>query len=200
MELSYTVWDLEDTAKKTKINDIPNVFVKELPLEMQNVDFYKLASRFGNVLACKLVPRSIKKLKSTSSGLILYETFKEAYFALNEFPKYNYSTRVAKDSLNTQLMQLSDGMNKNVYFANLPCGFNEEEFLKLIDPIKPLRFKIVEKDMNKPCAALASFFSREQAMQMISKFDGFIIEKRKVQVRFADNNKQKDFKKTNKDI
>jgi len=138
--------DNNDTNQQTAASNAPldecNVFVKYLPAELTEQEFYSLFSPFGDVVSSKIMVDQTTG-KSLGYGFVRFKTSAEAQNAINAMN----GQRISNKRLLCKLANQSASSNYNTnFFANLPLLNAQTPSSNLY--IKPLLPETTEDDLR----------------------------------------------------
>ncbi|WVF69792.1 hypothetical protein IAT40_004571 [Kwoniella sp. CBS 6097] len=170
-----------------------NVFIHRVNANLSEDDLRKYASEFGDVVSVKIPTRTTKP-----HAFVMFKKPEQAQRFIVHLKMGNVDCEFGKEDYQVQNKALEDPNSANLYVAGLPVNMIYDELADLLSPGKICSWKpLVDEAGNRRGPVMARLQTRLQAEEVIRKLNGKYYPgmSEKLQVRIADSDEQKHFKR-----
>jgi RNA recognition motif-containing protein len=186
-----------------------NVFVKYLPSDLSEEQFYELFKEFGPIVSSKIMIDQ-NTGKSLGFGFVRFESSDASMKAINAMNGNQIQNKRLLCKLANQSQNSSDHMNlllknqipsNNLFIKPLLPNTKEEDLRKLFEPfgkIHTCKVMIDHKTKKSKQIGFVKFETKEEAKRAMEKMNNYKIEDNAIPlvVKYEDSKEQKAARKT----
>ncbi|KAK8847407.1 hypothetical protein IAR55_005265 [Kwoniella newhampshirensis] len=170
-----------------------NVFIHRVNEDLSEEELRQYASSFGEVVSVKIPARTTKP-----HAFVMFKKPEQAQEFIRHLTMTNIECEFGKEDYQVQNKALEDPNSANLYIAGLPTTITYEDLAEVLAPGRICSWKPLMDDAgNRRGPIMARLQTRPQAEDVIKRLNGkyFPGMSEKLQVRIADSEEQKHFKR-----
>jgi polyadenylate-binding protein len=157
------MWHERDN--NVRYNTQANLFIKNIPLDVNARQFYEEFSKCGDIISAKLIED--EQGNHNGYGYVSYYNNNSADKAVNELNNKEIwpgsKLEVARFQKKNERLQNKLSMNKNLYVKNIPENFVENDIKNLFNKYGNVSWSKVLKDSNQRKFAIVSMETEDSA-------------------------------------